>query len=230
MGGKIIRPILEKRKYCIIDAYKSGKSIDDLAVEFSCSPTPIRRLLIDFGVPFRPAIRPKKLRHFHEQVKSLYREGKNTKQIAKIFNVDRNTVSQCLDSISIRRNAPLAKRTFDITGEYNKGIFAGLLVGEGSIITRGNGNSIRIVNTDKEIIDWLAQWGGKIYCAAPRKRCPTPCFIWDLSAAINVFHCLTLILPYIIGKKRKLAQEAIKHLQHNYNLQINSLTCKSDGQ
>lgn len=230
MGGKRIKPALEKRANYLIKAYKSGKSIDDIAMEFPCSPTSIRRFLIKHKTLLRPAIRPKKLNPFRKQIEALYREGKNTRQIAKIFNTDRNTVSTYLNYIGIRRHTPLSKRTFYINGEANKGILAGLLVGEGSIITRGNSIAIRIVNTDKGIIDWLAQWGGKVYRAPIRERCPKPCFIWDLSATVNVFHCLNLIFPYIVGQKRKLAQKAIQYLEQTYNLQINSLTCKSEGQ
>ncbi len=220
MGGKPVRPMLEENRGYIITAYQSGKSLDDLAVKFSCSVTPIRRFLIDYDIPFRPAVRPKKLTPFKEQVTRLYKSGRNTRQIAQVLNVDRNTVSEFLNCLGIRRKVPLSKRSFDITGEANKGIFAGLLVGEGSIIFRRNGIAIRIVNQDKEIIDWLAQWGGRVYWSKPRPpRVPNSCGVWDLSTSVDVFHCLITILHYMVGAKRRLAEKAIECLKTNYGLE-----------
>lgn len=220
MGGKPIRPELEKKADYIKHAYQTGQSIDDLASEFSCSSTPIRNFLLAHNIPFRPAIRPCKLKPFKKEVEIMYRSGKNTYEIAEMFSVDRNTVSVFLECIGIRRNAPLSSQTFHIEGEANKGIFAGLLVGEGSIIIRGNGVAIRIANNDGKIIDWLAQWGGKVYWVKPRPpKVPNPSGIWDLAAVVDVFHCLVTILPYMIGAKHILAVRAIRRLKKNYGLE-----------
>lgn len=219
MGGKPIRPKLEEEVDYVINAYQSGKSIDDLAQEFSCSATPIRQFLQSHNIPFRAAVRPRKLGPLKDRIEALYRNGHSTIEIAEHLNVDRNTVSSFLDHMGIRRNAPLAARTFHICGEVNKGIFAGLLVGEGTIVIRGNGAAIRIVNTDQEIINWLSQWGGNVYWTKRRPRSTMPCGVWDLAAAVNVFHCLNAVLPYMIGAKHKLAIEAIHHIKENYGLE-----------
>lgn len=219
MGGKRIRPVLDSRKDEIIAAYENGESIDSLAGRFGCSNTPIRSFLVDNGVAFRPAVRPRVLASCASEVIEMYRVGKSTRQIARTFKVDRNTVSSFLSERGVLRNAPLSERTFFISSSADKGMFAGLLLGEGSIVIRGRGASIRIVNQDTAIIGWLAQFGGRIYWSKPRERSPNPCGIWDLSRAIDVFHCLVSIHPFLLGKKRQLANAALTVLKQNYGLE-----------
>jgi len=217
MGGKRIRSVLETKKDHIISAYKEGRSIDSLAAEFDCSATPIRHFLIDNGIPFRPAIRPRKLEPFRREVKSLYCAGANTRQIAEKFNVDRNTVSEFLKSEGIRRDVPLSKRRFFITGETNKAILGGLISGDGSIIIKGHSVKVNLTNTDPEIINWVAQWGGKVYWTKRRKEWKAV-GTWQVNGTIDVFHCLNSIHRYLIGKKKKLALKGIELLKDHYGL------------
>lgn len=218
MGGKPIYPILEQHHEEIINSYQNGASIDELSSRFGCSNTPIRRFLMNNGVKLRPPVRPLVLARNEDRVFAMYAEGANTQEIADRFGVDRNTVSLFLEKHGIRRSAPLSPRTFFIESDIDRGIFAGLLLGEGSIVIRGKGASVRIVNQDATIIGWLAKFGGRIYWSKPRKRCPNPCGVWDLSGAVDVYHCLTSIEPLLVGKKKSLARVALKVLKNNYGL------------
>lgn len=217
MGGKRIRPILETKKDYVISAYKKGRSIDSLAAEFCCSATPIRHFLIDNGIPFRPAIRPRKLEPFRKEVKSLYCAGASTRQIAEKLNVDRNTVSEFLKSEGIRRAVPLSERHFFITGEINKAILGGLISGDGNISIKGHSVKINLTNTDPEIINWAAQWGGRVYWTKRKKKWKT-IGTWQVNGTVDVFHCLNSIHQYLIGKKKKLALKGIELLQVHYGL------------
>jgi uncharacterized protein (DUF433 family) len=218
MGGKPITPTLEQNRDEIIALYEGGASIDDLSDKFGCSNTPIRKFLIRNCVEFHPPIRPAILEASRDAVITAYQSGDSTADIAEKFGVDRNTVSLFLQKNKVRRTAPLSARTFFIETDADKGMLAGLLLGEGSIIIRGKGASVRIVNQDTAILGWLNKFGGKIYWSKPRKSSPNPCGVWDLSGAIDVFHCLSSIEHLLVGKKKSLARVAIKVLVQNYGL------------
>jgi uncharacterized protein (DUF433 family) len=218
MGGKPCKQRLTTKAQDIIFNYANGMSIDKLALQCCVNPTTMRRFLLSQGVILRPPIRPKILNKVDTEVISLYHKGWNTKQLAKKFNVDRNTVSYFLQSRGILRKASLSKRTFFIKQEADIGMLAGLLLGEGSIIIRGS-ISIRISNQEAAIMGWLAKFGGKIYWSKPRKGALNPCAVWCLNRSVDVFHCLFLVLPLLVGKKRILAVAALNLLKNNYGLQ-----------
>lgn len=219
MGGSPVRPQLEIARDEVLQAYANGASIDALADRFGCSPTPIRGFLAANGVAFRPAVRPKRLAVSRSEVIAAYRSGRNTREIAATFGVDRNTVSQFLKSEGARREEGLSPLSFTVPNGQDRGVFAGLLLGEGSIVIHGRSASIRISNQDAAILGWLAKFGGRIYWAKPRKGSPNPCAAWDLSGAVNVFHCLSTLLPLLMGKKKSLARAALKVISANYGLQ-----------
>lgn len=218
MGGKPITPNLEQNRDEIIALYEEGASIDNLSKKYRCSNTPIRMFLIRNCVKLRPPIRPAILENVKYAIIDAYQFGDNTVDIAEKFGVDRNTVSLFLKNNKVRRANALSRRKFFIETEADKGMLAGLLLGEGSIIIRGRGVSIRIVNQDTAILGWLNKFGGKIYWSKPRKRSPNPCGVWDLSGAVDVFHCLSSIEHLLLGKKKSLAKAAIKIIAQNYGL------------
>lgn len=218
MGGLPVRPKLEVDRAEILSAYAAGSSIDEISARYRCSNTPIRQFLLANGVALRPAVRPKALAKDRSGVIAMYRAGSSTKEIARITGVDRNTVSAFLAAEGILRKTPLRSRGFSIEAPEDKGMLAGLLLGEGSVIIRGRGAAVRIVNQDAAILGWLARFGGRIYWSKPRPSSPNPCGVWDLSRAVDVFHCLTAILSLLVGKKRSLARAALKVLAENYGL------------
>lgn len=218
MSKKPITDILNLHRQVVLHDYNKGKSIDDLARDFNCSATPIRNFLLDNGIKMRPAIRPKLLQKHAKAIEALYQSGVNTRQIARQFHVDRNTVSYFLKSRGIIRNTSLAERSFFITTESDKGMLAGLVLGEGSIIIRGRLVRISIANTESAIIGWLAKFGGTIHWSKPRKGARNPCAVWHLSRTVDVFHCLLSILPLLVGKKKSLAVAALGVIKVNHGL------------
>jgi len=202
----------------IIQKYNSGDSFDSLALIYGVNPSTIRRFLIIVGVKPRPPLRPPILEKHSAEVIALYRTGKSTKELADKFGVDRNTVSTFLIKKKALRKAGLTKRTFSLNTDADKGMFTGLLIGEGCITIRGKGALITITNQDAAVIGWLQGFGGRAYWYGPRKGVPNPCGTWRLSGSVDVFHCLNSIYPLMLGKKRQLATAAINILKANYGL------------
>lgn len=149
----------------------------------------------------------------------MYRSGSSTKEIARKLGVDKNTVSYFLSSVGCLRSVPIAAREFHVAKDTDRGMLAGLLVGEGTIVIRGRGVVIRIVNQDAAVLGWLSQFGGRIHWGKKRPSCPNPCGVWDLGRVVDVFHFLTSIRPLLIGKKRQLATAALNVLKQNYGFQ-----------
>ena len=218
MGGPAVTCNLEANRETILAEYQTGATVKQLSKKYNCSNTPIRRFLIKNGVAIRKVIKPKALAGREGEVETLYRNGASPREIAQRLGVNRNTVTATLKTLGILRGVGLKKRSFHIHSDADKGILAGLLLGEGSIIIRGRGASVRIVNQDAAILGWLSKFGGKIYWTGPRERVPNPCGVWDLSGAVDVFHCLVTIHPLLVGKKRNLARAAITVLRANYGL------------
>ena len=218
MSKQRITVFLESIRDEIISGYRMGESIDNLARKYQCSNTPIRQFLLRHSVQLRPPIRQRGLIRVSDELLRLYHAGANTRELAKRFSVDRNTVSQFIASKGELRNVSISKRSFFIKRKEDRAMLAGLLLGEGSIIIRERSVAIRIVNQDTSILGWLAQFGGKIYWSKPRERCPNPCGIWDVGCTVNVFHCLLAVFPYLVGKKQSFARAALKILKNNYGL------------
>lgn len=87
---------------------------------------------------------------------------------------------------------------------------AGIIDGEGYIGTIGRVQII-IGNTNKELMDWLAQrLGCNIYYRAAKN--PHHSDSWQLGiAAGKVYHILNATLPYLVAKKQQ-ALELIDHI------------------
>lgn len=215
---------LTERRDDIIAAYRDGDSIMTLAQRYGVSSSPIRRLLHLWGVAVRPKVREKVLKQRAGEVERYYRAGMNFRELAAQFAVDRNTVANFIRARGVSRRTWLNRRTFTIKREADKGMLAGLLLGEGSIVRRGTQVAIRIVNTDRDIIEWCQQWGGRVYWYGPRPRGKKPLGTWDLAGAVNVFHCLTSIIPYMVGQKRALAEEALRWLEEHWGFEATDAT------
>jgi len=218
--GKPITPSLRRQSQQIIDGYVQGSSLDNLGVQYQCSASSIRRLLLSHNVLLRAPIRSRVLSKFRHEVLAYYRTGASLSQIANRFNVDRNTAGEFIRKNGISRGVGLSSLTFHITSDSDKGMLAGLLLGEGSIILGGNRVCIRIVNQDAAILGWLAKFGGRLYWSKPRHRSPNPCGVWDLSGSVDVYHCLSSIHHLLVGKKKSLCRAGLKLLESRYSLKL----------
>lgn len=219
MGGPAIQHRLEANRRAIIAAYEGGSSLDEVAADHAVSSSSIRRFLLASGIKLRPQRRQRVLESRAAEVEMMYRAGANTREIAELLGVDRNTVSQFLAAKGLRRAGALGIREFFIETEGDKGLLAGILLGEGSVVIRASGEVlISIANTDPEIIEWVSRWGGRVYWYAPNERGTKPAGTWRLSRAVDVYHCLMALLPYLFGKKRALAERGIGLLEERHGL------------
>jgi hypothetical protein len=115
-----------------------------------------------------------------------------------------------------RRDFWVTERTFpELCAQY-RGMLAGLLLAGGSILTLPEGFTVRIVNADPEIIGWLSGCGGHVYWAESDGRRRKPLGTWELRRQVDVFHCLSTVLPLLVGRKRDLAFEALRELRHRH--------------
>lgn len=216
------RPVMMRLmslKCDIVNDYKNGYTMEGLQEKYACSNRPLREIILAEGI-MRPNIRPQLLTQKRDEVINLYRAGWSTKQLGDKFGADRNTVSEFLKRNKVRRHSAAREREFFIQSDTDKGMLAGLLLGEGSIIITGPGARISIVNQDAHIIGWLGQFGGRIHWFRPRPGSRNPCGTWNLSRSIDVFHCLSTLLPILVGKKKNLAVGAINVLKSNYGFQL----------
>jgi len=213
-----VKDTLESNAFEIIESYTAGASIDDLSKRYGCSNTPIRHFLIRHGVPFHPAVRPPVLSNHTTEIVAMYQSGKSTSEIAKVYAANRDTVSLLLKNQGIRRRTGISQRTIFIPTDADRGMLAGLLLGEGSVIVTESRASVRIVNTDPAIIEYMAQFGGRVYWNKRRGSTLKPLGIWDVSGAVDVFYLLTSLLPLLVGVKKQRAENAIRLMQENYGL------------
>jgi DNA-binding CsgD family transcriptional regulator len=210
---------LEQSRTEVIAAYRGGASLDDLAGTYECSHTPLRSLLKRHGVPLRANRRRRVLADREDQVRKMYSDGMSTREIAAALNVDRNTVSEFVHRLGVRRPTPLRSRTFRVESDADRGMIAGLLLGEGSIVIRANGDPVvRIVNTDRDIIEMLARFGGRVHWVKPRRGCPKPLGTWDIARRVDVLHFLHEIGPLLVGVKRDRADRALAVLRDRHGL------------
>lgn len=75
-----------------------------------------------------------------------------------------------------------------------------------------------VTNTDPEIVGWCSQWGGKVYWNKREGTVWKEVGTWRIGGAVDVFHCLFAITPYLLGAKRSRAMEATKLLKGKYSL------------
>ena len=92
---------------------------------------------------------------------------------------------------------------------------AGVIDGEGSILIRDRSVRVRVVNTNYELVHWIAQhFRGAVYTEQrdhPRKRSYT----WVLAAREPVRELLREVRPWLIVKADRADQalELIKEIQ-----------------
>lgn len=214
--------MLEARCDEVMGDYANGYSIRQIARRYDVSHNTVRFFLIAKGVPLRlpKGDKPPKLAARSEEIVAMHRNGKGILELARCFESHPNTIRRVLDLAGVPRRTKLMPRLFHIAGEANKGILAGLVMGEGSIIFRKNGASVQVINTDPDILGWCARWGGRVRWNRMRCRNLKPCGIWELARAVDAFHCLMTIMPLMVGTKRTRAEEAVKRLVERYGFTV----------
>jgi hypothetical protein len=107
------------------------------------------------------------------------------------------------------------KISFPLLIATDAAYLAGILDGEGSIVTQDNLWRLSVSNTHKPLIDWLAGFG---HCSIVHHRKPRtnpsfktqkPSWDWILCRQGDVAYCLFQIAPYMIIKRER-AHTAIR--------------------
>lgn len=104
------------------------------------------------------------------------------------------------------------------------GYLAGIIDGEGSLITDHHGRwRIHVVNTDIHLVDWLKQIGGKAYLRSARGRLgKRPIYAWVVDAQREVEEILRAVSPYMRIKHDK-ARRALRDIKAVATKQLKAL-------
>lgn len=214
MGGPRARPRLLEHVTEIVEQYEYGYSIDALALRHAVNPSTMRKFLLSRDVTLRAPTRAALVGGRLDEATDLYAQGWTMTNLAKRYGLNRDTVSAALARRGVKRIGNLAALSFIPPTGADAGVMAGLLLGEGSIVFRPDGAvNVRIVNTDVDIIRWLEQWGGSVSWTQPRGGGRLPVGAWSLDGAANVYHCLTVLRPLLVGRKRRLAGDGLARLE-----------------
>ena len=217
----------------IIDGYERGKTLKELAQKYNASPKGISHFLkTTCNIQLRPPNRgsdPVYSEDVEQQIVKAYLSNKlSVNSISDQFNISYPTVH----SILKRHRATNGRRTRSPTylvpeQKWQLGYIAGLLDGEGTVrckiitstdrVTRLQ-TRISIVNTNKEVIDWLHQYGGNVYKDSSNQKSNEThkvVYVWVLSVAADCHVFLKAILPYLIIKRER-SQKAIAMIENRF--------------
>ena len=205
----------QERSIC--ESYRSGKTMADIAASSGFSVGPVRRVLAEHAIAMRSRRERSRMWAIRDEVVGLYKSGWSMNQLATHFHCCRNSLSALIGLVGARRPVPISPCTFNVAGETDCALLAGLLLGEGSIVRWNTNPRIDITNTDRSIIGWLSNLGGRVYRNRPRAdariKSQRPCYVWSLPRAADVYRCLIWIQPYLMGPKAAKAQGAIRTLE-----------------
>jgi transposase-like protein len=210
----------------IMRRYQDGATAEQLAQEYGVGKSTMYYFLkVVCDMTMRPPRHGSEPRYPPEREEAIvreYQEGNSITLIASRHAIRYDTVR----SILKRHNAITGRRLRSAslrvpTSEAQLGYIAALVDGEGSIrnfIHAGRRRIlVRVVNTDRPLIEWLAQFGGTVHwgnhSAKPHYKAAG---MWTVSQAIDVYHLLIAIEPYMIVK-RSLAREAIRDLREHWH-------------
>lgn len=95
MKGYVLRR-LAPQVPTIVRQYLDGASFEEIATQFDCAPSTIRRLLISEGVNLRPVSYKRKLDPVEAEVLEAFRAGADINELAERFGVSSETVVRFL--------------------------------------------------------------------------------------------------------------------------------------
>lgn len=209
----------------IIRRYQDGATAEELAHVYSVSESTIRYFLrTGCSTPLRPPHRGSYPRYSQEFEKTLvqeYQAGDTITLIASRHAIGYDAVRSILKRYNAITGRRLRSASLQIpTSEAQLGYLAALVDGEGCIRIFEDATRrrviVRIANTDRPLIEWLAQFGGTTHWS---DRTGKPHWktsgTWTVAQAIDVYHLLIAIEPYMIVKRSR-AQEAIRYLREHW--------------
>jgi len=209
----------------IVRRYQSGEIAAALAQEYGVSTTNMRYFLrVICGVPLRPPNRGKKPQQPPVQEQVIvrdYRSGYSMTHLAVKYGLAYSTVQSIINRYRVATGRRLRSPSLRVpTNTADRGYLAALVDGEGSIRISEDAIRhrviVRVANTDRALMGWLAQFGGTVHWyERPDKPHYKPGGSWTVAQAIDAYRLLIAIEPYMIIKRAK-AQEAITYLRTHW--------------
>lgn len=209
----------------IIHRYQDGATAEELARAYDVGESTIRYFLRTVcSTPLRPPHRgsyPRHSQELEETVVQEYQAGDTITLIASRHTIGYDAVRSILKRHHAITGRRLRSASLQVpTSEAQLGYIAALVDGEGTIRnfehTGRHRILVRIANTDRALMEWLSQFGGTIHWYEhPIKTHYKPGGTWTVSQAIDVYHLLIAIEPYMIVKRDK-AQEAIRTVREHW--------------
>ncbi len=206
--------------------YQDGATALALAQEYGVSKTTMRHFLKKIcGIAMRPPNRGRKPRSPQEYEKEIVREyqaGDSMTLIASRHQIGYDAVRSIMRRYKATTGRRLRSPSIHVpTSEAQLGYLAALVDGEGTIRnfthTGRRRIYVQVANTDRPLMEWLAQFGGTVHW---HDRSAEPHYktvgAWTVSQAIDAYHLLIAIEPYMIIK-RPLAQQAIRDLREYWH-------------
>jgi DNA-binding CsgD family transcriptional regulator len=92
----VARKLLVGREAEVVDAYKKGETIEQIAERYGCSIRPVRDVLKADGVAFRSVGRRSAVRKREARIVQLYQSGSTLQEIADEYGATPRTVRKIL--------------------------------------------------------------------------------------------------------------------------------------
>ncbi len=155
-----------------------------------------------------------------EQVEELHRRHKAGESVAELahgIGINKASLYRRF-RIAYQQNAARWPQTLNIPEDpATVGYIAGIIDGEGSIAHIGRNKRhrmVRVTMIDREVIDFLASFGGgrvvKTVPAPPRQ----PYYTWHVARRLDVVELLSAVLPFLrVPSKRRSAEECLEVLK-----------------
>jgi hypothetical protein len=206
--------------------YQSGEIASAIAREYGVSTTAMRYFLrVVCEVPMRPPNRgkkPQQPRAREEAIVREYRSGHSMMHLAAQHKLAYDTVRSIIKRYGVVTGRRIRSPSLHLPSEIAQlGYLAALIDGEGCIRIFDSGRrrrvSVRVANTDHALMDWLTQFGGTIHWYEhPSHPHYKPGGSWTVAQAIDAYHLLMAVEPYMIVKRLR-AQEAIAALRSRWH-------------
>jgi hypothetical protein len=209
----------------IMHRYQDGVTAEQLAQDYGVGKSTMRYFLKTVcGITMRSPRRGSEPRYPQEHEEMIVREyqaGNNITLIASRHAMRYGNVQSILKRYGATTGRRLRAPSIQVpTSEAQLGYLAALVDGEGSIRnfthTGRRRVLVRVVNTDRPLMEWLAQFGGTVHWHDRSAKHWKIAGMWTVSQAIDVYHLLIAIEPYLIIK-RSLAQQAIRDLREYWH-------------